>query len=283
MALNIQDTNVPEGGVELDENGQEVQQQTQTEAQKQQALIDKGRAIRQNDSDSTPPTHQKPEGIPEKFWDPKTGQVNYEAMAKSYTELEAKLGANKPATPQDTPQTPPETPVDTVFTQAARELTEKGAISEATYKTLAEQHSIPKQFVDAYVEGQLAKQQLQQQTSSQQEEQLLGAIGGREAFQTMASWAAQNFSEVELKAFNQQVSLSPESAALALQLLKSRYEQVNGRDAKLITGGRPVAQGAEGFASKHDMMAAMRDPRYKTDPVFQAEVARKLANRRFSI
>lgn len=282
MAIEIQDTNVPEGGVELDENGQEVK----TEAQKQQELIEKGRAIRQNDDDSVAPTHQKPEGIPDKFFDAKTGKVNYEAMAKSYAELEAKLGGKKDTTEQtqetQTQEQQQAQGSDTVFDKAAQEFAEKGAVSEETYKTLAEKHGIPKQFVDSFVEGQLAKQQLQQQTSSQQEEQLLGTIGGRDAFNTMAQWATQNFSEAELKAFNQQVSLSPESAALALQLLKSRYEQVNGKDAKLLTTGRPVSQAADGFTSKSEMMAAMRDPRYKSDPSFQAEVARKMANRRFS-
>lgn len=282
MALEIQDTNVPAGGVELDEHGKEIKQ-----ADAQQALIEKGRAIRQNDTDSVAPTHQKPDGIPAKFWDGTTGTVNYEAMAKSYTELEAKLGGGKQdatqAPAQTTPQDTTTTTQDNAFAKAAAEFSQKGAVSEDTYKTLADKHGIPKEFVDTFVEGQVAKQQLQQQTSSQQEEQLLGTVGGRDAFSTMSGWAAQNFSETELKAFNQQVGLSAESAALALQFLKSRYEQANGRDAKLLTTGRPASQVAEGFNSKSDMMAAMRDPRYKFDSVFQAEVARKLANRRFSI
>lgn len=278
MTLANQDVNVPEGGVELDENGKEIQP---TPEQLQQALIEKGRTVRQNDPDSAAPAHTKPEGIPEKFWDAKTGVVNYEALAKSYAELESKLG--KPAETKPAETAPVETPAttETVFTLAAKELAEKGAITEDTYKTLAEKHSIPKEFVDSFIEGQLARQQLQQQTSSQQEEQLLGTIGGKEAFGVMSQWAAQNFSEGELNAFNQQVGLSPESAALALQLLKSRYEQANGKTPKLLTTGRPAPTTVDGFASKADMMAAMRDPRYKSDASFQAEVARKMANKRF--
>ncbi len=34
-----------------------------------------------------------PEGIPEKFWDPEKGAIRVEAMAKSYQELERKLGS----------------------------------------------------------------------------------------------------------------------------------------------------------------------------------------------
>ncbi len=39
----------------------------------------------------------RPAGVPEKFWDPATGQVRVEALLKSYLELEKRLGA--PADP----------------------------------------------------------------------------------------------------------------------------------------------------------------------------------------
>lgn len=284
MSTVPQDTNLPAGGVELDENGKPLTPEL-TPEQKEQALIEKGRAIRQNDPDSTPPAHVKPEGIPDEFFDATTGAVDYVAMAKSYTALQAKVAGTPaaeaapkdPAAPKQEPAATPDTP----FTLAAREFAEKGAVTAETYAVLAEKHGIPKELVDTFVEGQLAKQQLQQQTSSAREEQLLGTIGGKDAFATMSTWAAQTFSEAELNAFNQQVGLSAESAALALQFLKTRYEAANGRDPKLLTTGRPAAQVVDGFANKSEMMAAMRDPRYKSDAAFQAEVARKMANRQF--
>lgn len=265
MTLAIQDTNVPEGGVELDEAGKPVVAQPADEQ----------------------PAHVKPAGIPDEFFNADTGVVDYAALAKSYTELQAKVAgtpAPEAATPEQQDPAPKQEPAatpDTIFSLAAQEFAEKGAVTAETYAALAEKHGIPKELVDTFVEGQLAKQQLQQQASTAQEEQLLGTIGGRDAFATMSDWARQNFSEAELTAFNQQVGLSAESAALALQFLKTRYESANGRAPKLLTTGRPTSSGADGFASKEEMLTAMRDKRYKSDPAYQAEVARKLANRRY--
>ena len=44
----------------------------------------------------TKPT--RPEWCPEKFWNADKGEVNSEAMAKSYTEVEKKIGTNSATT-----------------------------------------------------------------------------------------------------------------------------------------------------------------------------------------
>ncbi|MBC8445002.1 MAG: hypothetical protein H8D75_00025 [Rhodospirillaceae bacterium] len=44
-----------------------------------------------------------PDGIPEKFWDSTTGTIRVEAMAKSYQELERKLGESDAAGVPDSP------------------------------------------------------------------------------------------------------------------------------------------------------------------------------------
>jgi hypothetical protein len=52
-------------------------------------------------SDAAPA--QRPDGIPEKFWDDSNGRVRTEALIKSYVELERKLGSTGT---QDIPETP---------------------------------------------------------------------------------------------------------------------------------------------------------------------------------
>jgi Phage T7 capsid assembly protein len=59
-------------------------------------------------SDVSPPQNneaiaQRPDGIPEKFWDDLHGQVRTDALIKSYVELERKLGS---AGTHDIPETP---------------------------------------------------------------------------------------------------------------------------------------------------------------------------------
>ena len=46
---------------------------------------------------TTPP--ERPEHVPEKFWDPAAGQLRTEALLKSYLELERRLGTGAPDAP----------------------------------------------------------------------------------------------------------------------------------------------------------------------------------------
>lgn len=54
----------------------------------------------------------RPDGLPEKFWDPATGGVRVDALAKSYVELERRLGerpvSSAPETPDGYEIVPPE-------------------------------------------------------------------------------------------------------------------------------------------------------------------------------
>jgi len=270
------DTNLPDGGVELDENGKPIDEQA-----KLQEMVEKGRKVRTTDDDSTPALHERPQWVPEAFFDPKTGQVNYEGMAARLAELEGSKGPQDPPKAPETPETPttPEggqqAPTGTDFSAYVAEFEQSGKLSEASYKALAEKHNLPKDVVDTYLEGV----KLQRTTS---EEQVLASVGGREAYQQLSQWASQNLSEKELKAYNDQVALSAESAALAVQWLKSRFNEANGQPARLISGNNP-APASKGFATKSDMMKAMSDPRYGRDREYTEDVARKVANRRFAL
>ena len=268
------DTNLPDGGVELDENGAPIDEQA-----KLQEMVEKGRKVRTTDDDSTPALHERPQWVPEAFFDPKTGQVNYEGMAARLAELEGSKAPEAPKAPTGDPVTPPATPPDqtpaTDFSAYVAEFEQSGKLSEASYKALADKHNLPKDVIDTYLEGV----KLQRTTS---EEQVLASVGGREAYQQLSQWASQNLSEKELKAYNDQVALSAESAALAVQWLKGRYSEANGQPARLISGNNP-APASKGFATKSDMMKAMSDPRYGRDREYTEDVARKVANRRFAL
>ena len=49
-----------------------------------------------DDAGEPPAAPQRPEHIPEKFWDPEAGTVRVDALARSYGELERKLGRMVP-------------------------------------------------------------------------------------------------------------------------------------------------------------------------------------------
>ena len=67
---------------------------------------------------------------------------------------------------------------------------------------------------------------------------------------------------------------------LAAQGLKARYSEAMGKDPSLVLGGS-TAGGNDGlgvFASRAEMVRAMQDPRYASDPAYRAKVERKVIN-----
>lgn len=263
-----------------------MSEQTQTQttlSEDQQKLVEAGQRVRTTDDDSAKSAHTRPEWVPEKFFDAATGQVNYEALAKSYKELEGKLGSQQaPATeaPQSTPATPEQTPEASgnAIQSAYAEFAQAGKLSDATYKALEETHKLGKAEVDAYIAGQMAIQR----DSELGVQQVIASVGGQETFAKLTEWAKVNLKPEQLKAYNDQVSMSVESAGIAVQWLKAQYEATVGKDPVLVTG-RPSTGESDGFANRSEMMAAMRDPRYGRDRDYDKEVARKMANRRFTL
>lgn len=216
----------------------------------------------------------KPAGIPDKFWDQKSGKVDYENLAKSYTELEKRLGGAE-VKPEDAAaaaeQTQTEVPTGD-FAKFQTEYAESGVLADASYKELADK-GLSKEMVDTYINAVKNQADLG-------EAQVLSSVGGREVFNTMATWAQSGLDAKELDTFNAQVSSSVEAAAMAVQWLKSKYEAANGRVPKLLSGR--TAPGAQlGFATRSDMMKAISDKRYGKDPEYTEQVARDVANKQF--
>ena len=225
---------------------------------------------------------QSVQGLPEKF-------KSVEDLAKSYSELEKKLGE----------QTPKEETVDPVsatklkeeapkqensleiaedavenaglnFDTLAQEYAEKGQLGDESYKAL-EQSGIPKAYVDQFIAGQKA-------IGEQQTNNVKTMVGGEDAYNEMASWASKNMSEGEKKAYNAAVnSADMDTVKLAVDGLRAKYQAANGTEPSLMQGkATPVAE--QGYESWAEVTAAMADPRYSKDPAYQEAVKQKLAN-----
>jgi hypothetical protein len=232
-----------------------------------------------------PSTPQRPENVPEKFWDAEKGAVNTDALLQSYVELE-----KTKAKPQDPPQDPPQgdqqgtegeppQPKDqseaslaaynAAVEKATAELqSETGAISDETYAEFAKQ-GITKDQIDTYVEGQHAKFELRKIHVERE-------VGGEDAYAAMLQWAGANYSPEEADAYNQTVfGGSRDNALQAARSLKAKYEEAMGTDGKIVTDGTGKTQ-TGGYTSKAEWMADMRKPEYKKDPAFRDAVRKKL-------
>ena len=232
--------------------------------------------IKQEETTSEKPveenvTQSKPEGLPEKF-------KSVEDLAKSYQELEKKLGDSQPKETEvskndnsdlDIAEKAVETAGLNMDTLAS-EYAEKGELDEKSYEAL-EKAGIPKDYVNQFIEGQKA-------IADQQASSIKNMVGGSEAYTEMTAWAAENMSEEEKSAYNTAVnSKDIETAKLAVVGLKAKFEKANGNEPNLLEGKGTVS-GEKGYASWAEVTRAMGDERYSKDPAYQALVKEKLAN-----
>jgi len=213
----------------------------------------------------------RPEWLPEKF-------ASAEAMAKSYIELEGKLGAGAEQEEEQEEQSDEQQPDDTteedtntndVIVEASKEFFENdGVISEETYKNLAEV-GLPKELVDSYAAGQQALQQ-------SEEGSIKSVTEGN--WDQMAEWAANNLSPEEVNTFDDIVQNGTvDQAKLATKGLYAQFKAENGVSPKLVQGA-VNGSSTMPFKSNQELARAMSDPRYKSgDKSYHEEIDRRIA------
>lgn len=104
------------------------------------------------------------------------------------------------------------------------------------------------------------------------------AGGGEEHYSEMVQWASQNTDAAFIRQFNQQVNSGDRSTVLfAIESLRSKYEGANGRQPRRLGGGNPSKGGVQPFRSTAEMLTAMKDPKYKTDEAYRADVQARMA------
>ena len=246
---------------------------------------------------------QRPEYVPEKFYNSKTGEVNLQDVLKSYSELEKSKStapapevippapqANEPAEVAPAAAAPVELPavpgVDNDSMKAySAEITKDGKLSDASYVKLTAA-GYPKAVVDAYLKGVTADQVAAEQSASAVAEArvadaeiatITDSIGGKQVLADMQSWARASMSPAELKVYNESVSSGDVAKVkLAVAGLHHAYTKANGTEARLIQGGNPGVESFDTFKSSSEATAAIRDPRYSTDKGYREMVAAKL-------
>lgn len=243
-----------------------------------------------------PVVHDRPEHVPEKFFDTATGVVNYEAWNKAHTELESKFhqGSSDDADGGDTDTPADDKPAadgssndDATVTEvletpaakdAAAEYAENRVITDKTYAAL-EKQGISRDMVDMYVAGQESKASVLSTAA-------FTPAGGEERYTAMIEWAAKNLDEPSKKAFNTQVSSGdPDVISNAVTALAAEYGKTETVEGER-TGGTPSVGNSSTFASRHEMTTAINaldengKRKYDVDPAYRLEVTRKIGNSR---
>lgn len=240
----------------------------------------------------------RPPGLPQKF-------KSWEDMAKSYAELEKKLGTApaKPSVVQETvddealpsdaakgategvepevdnpgeAKAVPETAEEAVqsaglkFNELQAHYDAEGALSEDHYAAL-EKAGIPKHMVDEYIEGREAIRDTHRQ-------QVFSIGGGEERFTEMMKWGADNFTEAEIDVFNKDINSTDKNRReAAARNLVARYESTVGSEPQRTVGGTVKTPSASVYESVNELQADMSDKRYGKDPAYTKRVEQKLA------
>ena len=203
----------------------------------------------------TPKADERPAGLPEKF-------KNVEELAKSYEELSKKLGAPAPApTPANTDIT-----VDSLLSS----LDADGKLPDKAYADLAAK-GISRSVADRYLAGQQA-------VAAQQSAALAEAVGGQENMKVLMEWAGKNLTKAEIDGYNSQIDAGNiDAAKLMLGAFEQKYVDKNGSEPTLVNASSASSgSGEAGFASQAEMITAMKDKRYTTDPAYRDSVVRRL-------
>jgi excinuclease UvrABC nuclease subunit len=130
-------------------------------------------------------------------------------------------------------------------------------------------------IVDDFVEGQRMRVE-------NVEGQIFTVAGGKEEYAKMVGWAAQNMSASEQSAYNAAMDSGDVNAmSLAVDGLKARYVRAEGSSPSLISGDGSIGSGDAAFASTHEMTTAMKDPRYRADPVYRKSVEQRAMRSNF--
>lgn len=215
---------------------------------------------------------------------------NVDGLVSFYKDLEAKIGqasSTATETKKDTETKPNDNTsaeetinesspaANNLFESATQEFAEKGQLSDDTYKSL-EKAGVPKAVVDAYIEGQKA-------IAEKQTAELYKEAGGKDNYEKMISWADQALSPADKEAYNKAVTGNDLSVAkLAISGLYAKFTEANGNPPAIhVMGDSPATSSITGYQSQAEVVAAIRDKRYSTDPAYRKQVEQKIAVSKF--
>ena len=258
MAETYSYDNTPDTEVLTAEEQDSLQVGEQLEAEHEQLLAGKYRST--EDLEAAYLSLQKKLGQEEE-------EVDYESTDEGYEEEE---GSDE--------EVSDEAPAVSLINEASEEYwANEGTLSEETIERFSEMSS--QDLVNAYIEIQSKNPQANPQgieMSDAQVNSVMNAAGGEANYNRIVEWAASNLDNRSIDAFDSVVdSGNPAAINIAFAGLQSRYEEANGYEGRMLQGRAADSRG-DVFRSQAELVAAMGDPRYDTDPAYRADVIEKL-------
>jgi hypothetical protein len=151
------------------------------------------------------------------------------------------------------------------FNDMSSRYAESGMLQDDDYGEL-EKAGFSRNMVDNYLAGLQYNAAQDSALNAQQVSQIKTEFGGAEEYDAMTTWAAENM----------QGSNDGAQIRLAIAGLYAQYTASEGREPQLL-GGKPSSSSGSKFESTAQVIEAMNDPRYQTDPAYRKAVEKQLA------
>ena len=215
-------------------------------------------------------------------------------LEKAYIELQKKLGSDgqeetpKAETESESEEVLPEEPEESpkeyspaaeLITSASEEYNNAGELTPETLQKFSSLSS--KELVEAYMEVQASMPDTPTESTSDIAASTVNEVknfaGGEQAYQQMVDWAGSNLSDEAIAAFDNIVGTgNVDAIKLAVNGLKSQYQEANGYEGRMLQGKSPATT-KDVYRSQAELVAAMSDRRYDNDPAYRQDVIEKLS------
>ena len=210
---------------------------------------------------------------------------NAEELEKAYVELQKKLGSSEEEAEEGDDETTEEveeeseaSPAVSLIADASQEFSEQGELTPETMAKFSEMSSAD--LVNAYIEIQDQVQGGESvaaaDLSDSEVNSVKNYVGGEAAYENLVDWAGQNLEPSSVEAFDSIVNTgSLEAIKLAVSGIKAQMDEANGYEGRMLSGKSPKTSG-DVFRSQQQVVDAMSDPRYDTDPAYRQDIIAKL-------
>ena len=208
---------------------------------------------------------------------------NAEELEKGYLELQQKLGEDEQPQEEYEEGEYEEGEYeegeyeDTILDQLWDEATsETGEYSEESLEELRGMtvEEIAQMHLD--YRNSVEQEPQAREFTEQDIQQLKGIVGGEANYANMIDWAQKSCTEQEIQMFDQVMANGdPLGAFFAVRALAYAYNDAVGYDGNMVQGKAPRQSGDQ-FRSQQEVVKAMGDPRYESDPAYRKDIMDKL-------
>ena len=201
-----------------------------------------------------------------------------EELEKGYIELQKKLGSKEETTEEKVTETTDEEvkeKVDTSFLDTLWDESQKEFTKETIDKL---QEMKPQDIAQMYLEYRAGDKPAKESEGLSESDitQLQSVVGGKEEYSNMMQWANSNLSEQEVEMYDAVMDKGdPLSAFFAVQALTYRFNDSKGVEGQMLQGKAPTEKG-DTFRSQAEVVRAMSDARYESDPAYRQDIYDKL-------